>query len=183
VLHRFAFIPSFVCGKRDLYHATVFMDDLAARLAHRPQITSDALNPYPEAVERAFGSECDFAQYVKTYSVSHLGNFKEAAARYSPAEVIATEKIVVQGNPDRKQISTSHVEKQNHTLRMHCRRLSRLTNAFSKKLENFKAAIALHMAYYNLCKVHGAIRTTPAMGAGSEKSIVNVAELLERCGE
>lgn len=159
------------------------MEDLAMRLAHRPQITSDALKAYPEAVERAFGSEVDFAQYVKTYSVSHLGNFKEAAARYSPAEVVKTEKIVVQGDPDMKQVSTSHVEKQNHTLRMHCRRLSRLTNAFSKKLENFQAAIALHMAYYNFCKVHGAIRCTPAMEVGIEKSAVSVAELLERCGE
>jgi IS1 family transposase len=176
-------IPSFIVGKRDAYHANAFMSDLATRLAHRPQITSDALRAYPEAVERAFGAECDFAQYVKTYSVSHLGNFKEAATRYSPAEVIATEKIVVQGDPDMKQVSTSHVEKQNHTLRMHCRRLSRLTNAFSKKLENFQAAIALHMAYYNLCKVHGAIRATPAMEVGVEKSIVSVAELLERCGE
>lgn len=176
-------IPSFLVGKRDLYHATAFMDDLATRLSHRPQITSDALKAYPEAVERAFGSECDFAQYVKTYSVSHLGNFKEAAVRYSPAEVIATEKIVVQGNPDRERISTSHVEKQNHTLRMHCRRLSRLTNAFSKKLENFEAAIALHMAYYNFCKTHIAIRCTPAMEIGIEKSAVSVAELLERCGE
>lgn len=176
-------IPAFVVGKRDSYHANAFMEDLATRLAHRPQITSDALKAYPEAIERAFGTECDFAQYVKTYSVSHLGNFKEAAARYSPAEVVTTEKIVVQGNPDRRQISTSHVEKQNHTLRMHCRRMSRLTNAFSKKLENFKAAIALHMAYYNLCKVHGAIRATPAMEVGVENSIVTVAELLERCGE
>jgi IS1 family transposase len=176
-------IPSFICGKRDLYHATAFMDDLATRLAHRPQITSDALKAYPEAIERAFGAEVDYAQVVKTYSVSHLGNFKEAAARYSPAEVVSTEKIVIQGEPDMKQVSTSHVEKQNHTLRMHCRRLSRLTNAFSKKFENFQAAIALHMAYYNLCKVHCAIRATPAMEVGVEKSIVSVAELLERCGE
>ena len=124
-----------------------------------------------------------FRAIRKTYSVSHLGNFKEAAARYSAAEVVTTEKIVVEGSPDMKQVSTSHVEKQNHTLRMYCRRLSWLTNAFSKKLENFKAAIALHMAYYNICKVHGAIRTTPAMEVGVESSIVSVAELLESCGE
>ena len=149
----------------------------------RPQITTDALAAYPEAVEKAFGSEADYGQLVKTYSVSHLGNFKEAATRYSPAEVVKTEKKRIQGNPVAELVSTSRVEKQNHTVRMHVRRLTRLTNAFSKKLENFEAAMALHFAYYNFCKVHLAVRMTPAMAAGIEKSIWTVAELLERCGE
>jgi len=90
---------------------------------------------------------------------------------------------VISGMPDIRSITTSHIEKQNHTLRMHCRRLTRLTNAFSKKLENFEAAIALNFAYYNLCKIHGTVRCTPAMAAGVEKSQWTVSELVERCGE
>jgi len=176
-------IPSYLMGQRDGYHAKAFMDDLASRLKDRVQISSDGLAAYIDAVERAFGSDAHYAQVVKTYSVSHLGNFKEAASRYSPAEVVLVEKVIIAGQPDRLQISTSHVEKQNHTLRMHCRRLTRLTNAFSKKRENFDAAVALNFAYYNFCKIHGAIRCTPAMAAGVESSQWSVAELIERCGE
>ena len=176
-------IPSYIVGKRDSYHAKAFMDDLAGRMENRIQISTDALSAYPDAVERAFGTEADYAQVVKTFSVSHLGSFKEAATRYSPAEVVKIEKVYVCGVPDIKHISTSHVEKQNHTLRMHCRRLTRLTNAFRKKLENFEAAVSLNFAYYNFCKIHGAIRCTPAMAAGVEKSQWSVAELVERCGE
>jgi IS1 family transposase len=174
-------IPSFIVGKRDMYHTRCFMDDLKSRLKNTIQLSSDAMGAYPDAVERAFGSEIHFGQLAKTYSLVNLN--KDAASRYSPAEVVKTEKIVVCGNPDRKLICTSHVEKQNHTLRMHCRRLTRLTNAFSKKLENFEAAIALHFAYYNLVKTHGAIRCTPAQAAGVENSAWTVAELVERCGE
>jgi len=174
-------IPSFIVGKRDRYHAKTFMEDLAGRLTNRVQLSSDALAAYPDAVECGFGSEVDYGQVVKTYSLSNLN--KEAAARYSPCEVVKVEKIVVNGMPDAKRITTSHIEKQNHTLRMHCRRLTRLTNAFSKKLENFEAAIALNLAYYNFCKSHGAIRMTPAQAAGIEASAWTVAELVERCGE
>jgi IS1 family transposase len=176
-------IPSYIVGKRDMYHARTFMDDLAGRMANRVQISTDALGAYPDAIERAFGTEADHGQLVKTFSISHLGTFKEAATRYSPAEVVKIEKTVVSGMPDISRISTSHVEKQNHTLRMHCRRLTRLTNAFSKKLENFEAAVSLNFAYYNFCKIHGAIRCTPAMAAGVESSQWSVAELVERCGE
>jgi len=176
-------IPSFVIGKRDAYHAQMFMADLAGRLTRRTQISSDALAAYPDAVERAFGSEVDYGQLVKTYSVSHLGNFKEAASRYSPAEVVLVEKNVIAGQPDRCHITTSHVEKQNHTVRMHVRRLTRLTNAFSKKFENFDAVMGLHFAYYNFCKMHLAIRCTPAMAAGVEQSQWSVAELVKHCGE
>lgn len=174
-------IPAFVVGKRDMYHARAFMEDLASRLSRRVQLSSDALAAYPEAVERGFGGAIDYAQLVKTYSVTNLN--KDAASRYSPAEVVKTEKTVVQGMPDVNRITTSHVEKQNHTLRMHCRRLTRLTNAFSKKFENFEAAVALNFAYYNFCKTHKALRMTPAMAAGIETSHWTVEDLVKRCGE
>ena len=174
-------IPSFIVGKRDIYHARAFMEDLAGRLSRRVQLTSDALNAYPEAVESGFGSEVDYAQLVKTYSVTHLN--KEAASRYSPAEVVKTEKTIVNGMPDVNRITTSHVEKQNHTLRMHCRRLTRLTNAFSKKFENFQAAVSLNFAYYNFCKSHKALKMTPAMAAGIENTFWTVEDLLKKCGE
>jgi IS1 family transposase len=177
-------IPSFIVGKREAYHAKMFMGDLASRLALRVQISSDALAAYPDAFERAFGADADYGQVVKTYSVTPLGNAAApAAVRYSPAEVVKVEKTIVSGSPDVARITTSHIEKQNHTLRMHCRRLTRLTNAFSKKIENFEAAVALNFAYYNFVKTHSAIRMTPAMAAGIEKSHWTVAELVERCGE
>ena len=174
-------IPSFIVGKRDSYHAKAFMSDLASRLVNRVQISSDSLRAYEDATERAFGSEVDYAQVVKTYGVTPLG--KSAAVRYSPAEVVGIEKTVVTGSPDISRVSTSHVEKQNHTLRMHCRRLTRLTNAFSKKFENFQAAVALNFAYYNFCKTNRAIRMTPAQAAGIESSAWTVEELVKRCGE
>jgi IS1 family transposase len=174
-------IPSYVVGKRDAYHAKAFMSDLAGRLANRVQISSDSLRAYEDATERAFGSEVDYGQVVKTYAVTPLG--KAAAVRYSPAEIVSIEKTVVTGTPDLSRISTSHIEKQNHTLRMHCRRLTRLTNAFSKKFENFEAAVALNFAYYNFCKTNRAIRMTPAQAAGIESSAWTVEELVKRCGE
>ena len=177
-------IPSFVIGKRDSYHAKMFMDDLASRVTMRVQISSDSLTAYADAVERSFGMEADYGQIVKTYSVTPLGNAAApAAVRYSPAEVIKVEKTVVSGAPEFDRISTSHVEKQNHTLRMHCRRLTRLTNAFSKKIENFEAAVALNFAYYNFVKTHGALKMTPAMAAGIATSHWTVEELVKLCGE
>lgn len=174
-------IPSFVVGKRDAYHAKVFMQDLAGRLSRRIQLSSDALTAYPDAVERGFGSEVDYGQLVKTYAVTNLN--KDAASRYSPADVVKTEKHRICGSPLKELVSTSHIGKQNHTLRMHCRRLTRLTNAFSQKFENFEAAVALNFAYYNFCKRHISIRCTPAMEAGIEKSQWSVADLLKACGE
>ena len=162
-------IPSFTVGKRDAYHAKAFIADLASRMQKRVQVSSDSLAAYADAMERGFGSEVDYGQISKTYSLTNLN--KDAASRYSPAEVVKIEKTVVSGMPDVSRISTSHVEKQNHTLRMHCRRLTRLTNAFSKKLENFEAAVALNFAYYNFVKTHKAIRMTPAMAA-DRKSVV-----------
>jgi IS1 family transposase len=174
-------IPSFVVGKRDAYHAKAFMSDLAGRVKNRVQISSDALRAYEDAIERGFGSDVDYGQIVKTYSVTPLG--KAAAVRYSPAEVVKVEKTVKCGMPNIDRITTSHIEKQNHTLRMHCRRLTRLTNAFSKKFENFEAAVALNFAYYNFCKTHKALRMTPAMAAGIESSHWTVEDLVKRCGE
>jgi IS1 family transposase len=174
-------IPSFVVGKRDSFHAKAFMSDLASRVVNRVQISSDSLRAYEDATERAFGSEVDYGQVVKTYGVTPLG--KAAAVRYSPAEVVGIEKTVITGTPDISRISTSHIEKQNHTLRMHCRRLTRLTNAFSKKFENFEAAVALNFAYYNFCKTNRAIRMTPAQAAGIESSAWTVEQLVKLCGE
>src|ERR1017187_8250554 len=175
-------IPAFVVGKRDRYHTMTFMEDLARRLSRRIQLSSDALSTYPDAVECGFGSEVDYGQLVKTYAVTVLGN-AAAAVRYSPAEVVKTERTIIQGTPDVANITTSHIEKQNHTLRMHCRRLTRLTNAFSRKIENFEAAVALNFAYFNFCKRHIAIRMAPAQAAGIGSSAWTVEELIKRCGE
>ena len=172
-------VPSFLTGKRDKMHATQFIDDLASRLVSKPQISSDAFPAYADAIERAFGSEVNYGAVIKTFTHTDL----EATRRYSPPDVLKVKKIPVQGLPDMKLCSTSYVEKQNHTVRMHCRRLSRLTNAFSKKRENFDAAIALNYAYYNLCKIHSTIRCTPAMEAGIESSQWRVADLVETVGE
>ena len=175
-------IPSFVVGKRDSYHARAFMEDLAGRMANRIQVSTDSLKAYPDAIERGFGTEVDHGQIVKTYSMSVLGN-AAAAVRYSPVKIVKVERTIVSGMPDVNRITTSHVESQNLTLRMHCRRLTRLTNAYSKKFENFQAAVALNFAYYNFCKTHNSLRMTPAQAAGVENSAWTVAELIERCGE
>jgi IS1 family transposase len=175
-------IPSFIVGKRDSYHARAFMEDLAGRMANRIQVSTDSLKAYPDAIERGFGTEVDHGQIVKTYSMSMLGN-AAASVRYSPVEIVKVERTIVSGMPDVNRITTSHVESQNLTLRMHCRRLTRLTNAYSKKFENFQAAVALNFAYYNFCKTHNSLRMTPAQAAGVEASAWTVAELIERCGE
>jgi len=175
-------IPSFIVGKRDSYHARAFMEDLAGRMANRIQVSTDSLSTYPDAIERGFGTEVDHGQIVKTYSMSMLGN-AAASVRYSPVEIVKVERTIVSGMPDVNRITTSHVESQNLTLRMHCRRLTRLTNAYSKKFENFQAAVALNFAYYNFCKTHNSLRMTPAQAAGVESSAWTVAELIERCGE
>lgn len=164
-------IPSHVIGKRDMYHATVFMDDLAARVTNRIQLSSDGLKTYVAAVERSFGSNVDYGQNIKVYASKPSG-------RYSAPEVLRVDKVPVSGSPDMAKIGTSYIEKQNHTLRMHCRRLTRLTNAFSKKLDNFKAAVALNLAYHNFVKIHSTIRCTPAMAAGVESSQWNVSDLV-----
>lgn len=174
-------VPAHLVGLRDSYHAKAFIGDLRERLSDRIQLSSDGMDAYSDAVERGFGAEVDYGQVVKTFGLVNLN--KDAASRYSPAEVVKTERTVVAGMPDVSRITTSHVEKQNHTLRMHCRRLTRLTNAFSKKFENFEAAVALNFAYYNFCKTHKALRMTPAQAAGIESSAWTVEDLIKRCGE
>lgn len=167
-------VPNFFVGNRDRYSAHCFVEDLAKRLTRRPQISTDGLSAYVDAVEAGFGSEVDYAQVVKTYGASELDDQR----RYSPARLLSVKKIVVSGTPDETLISTSYVERQNLTMRMHMRRLTRLTNAFSKKLENFKAAVGLYFAYYNFVRIHKSLRMTPAMAGGVTDHVWTVEELL-----
>ncbi len=168
-------VPTFAVGDRSGYMADCFIEDLASRLSNRVQLSSDALRAYADAVERAFGAEVDYGSIIKTFGQGDV----DEQRRYSPAKITGVRRMPVQGQPHIDLISTSHVEKQNHTLRMHCRRLTRLTNAFSKKLENFKAAVALHYAYYNFVKSNIAIRCTPAMAAGVTNTFWTVRDLVE----
>jgi IS1 family transposase len=168
-------VPTFAIGDRSQYMANSFIEDLASRLSHRIQLSSDALRAYNDAVERAFGAAVDYGSIIKTFSQSDL----EEQRRYSSPDIMHVERTPIAGNPVIDLISTSHVEKQNHTLRMHCRRLTRLTNAFSKKLQNFMAAVALHYGYYNFMKLNAAIRCTPAMAAGVTSTLWTVRDLVE----
>jgi IS1 family transposase len=168
-------VPCYFVGKRDAYSADCFVEDLASRLNERVQLSSDALGAYRDAVESGFGSEVDYGQVIKIYKETQLIDQR----RYSPAECISVKKLVISGQPDKGLISTSYIERQNLTMRMHCRRLTRLTNAFSKKLENFKAAVGLHFGYYNFVRVHKSLRMTPAMAGGVTNHIWTVEELME----
>lgn len=161
-------VPSFKIGKRDHLTANAFVSDVASRLKNRPQISSDGLRAYLEAVENAFGMDVDFGMVIKNYGTDKGEHHQER--RYSAPEVTSMQKIEVVGWPDRDLMSTNHIERLNGTTRLHMRRLTRLTYAFSKKLENFEAAVALHFAYYNFVKTHGALKCTPAMAAGVEKA-------------
>ncbi len=169
-------VPSFKVGKRDLVTAKTFVNDVAGRLKNRVQISSDGLRAYVDSVEQTFGIDVDYGQIVKTY-VADGGQHPER--KYSPPRIASAEKVRITGNPDMDSVSTSYVERLNATTRLHMRRLTRLTLAFSKKLENFEAAIALHFAYYNLVKFHKTVRCTPAMAAGVERSPWTVADLVE----
>lgn len=174
-------VPCYRVGKRDAETANAFLIDLSERLKNRVQLSTDALKAYVEAVEKGFGGEVDYGQIVKSYSVGKTDDTAGGSQRkYSPPEVVGVSKKILVGNPDKARISTSYVERQNLTMRMHIRRLTRLTNAFSKKIENFKAAVALHFAYYNFVLIHSSLDATPAMAAGVASSPWTVRELVER---
>jgi IS1 family transposase len=166
-------LVSWYLGARDTDAAMTFVGDLESRLANRIQLTSDGHRPYLTAVEAAFADQVDYAMLVKIY-----GADPQAETRYSPAKCIGAEKKPQIGKPDRDHISTSYVERQNLTMRMHMRRFTRLTNAFSKKLENHAAAIALHTMYYNFVRIHQTLRVTPAMAAGVSKTLWNVSDIV-----
>ena len=157
-------MPCWLVGMRTRACTFDFIADLASRLANRVQLTSDGFNAYPEAVEAAFKGNVDFGILNKTYM--SMGHQKEAKRRYSPSPLLSAEKMTCYGNPDEKHISTSHVERANLSMRMGMRRFTRLTNAFSKKLENHMHAVSFYFMVYNFVKIHKTIRTTPAMEAG-----------------
>ena len=166
-------IVGWFVGGRDGECANVFMQDVSSRLTKRVQLTSDGHKAYLEAVEGAFGADVDYAQLVKMY-----GNAPESLkGKYSPAECTGIKKTVIEGEPDAKHISTSYVERQNLTMRMHMRRFTRLTNGFSKKVENHAHAVALHFMYYNFCRIHKTLRVTPAMAAGVTSKLMDVSDI------
>jgi IS1 family transposase len=170
-------VVSWLVGGRDAGYATAFMEDVASRLATRVQLTTDGHKPYLEAVEDAFGMDIDYATLVKLYGAAPDGE-----RTYSPAVCTGSRKTVVAGNPDRRHISTSFVERQNLTMRMSMRRFTRLTNAFSKKVENLEAAVALHFMWYNFGRVHLSLRVTPAMEAGVADHVWTLAEVVASPG-
>ncbi|MCH7478976.1 MAG: IS1 family transposase [SAR324 cluster bacterium] len=165
-------VPSWFVGSRNADCAQLFIYDLSHRLNSRIQLTSDGHSPYLEAVENAFGDKIDYSMLVKIY-----GQGPEGQRRYSPPECIGTKRRKVTGNPDPKHVSTSYVERQNLTMRMSMRRFTRLTNGFSKKVENLAAAVSLHYLHYNFARVHQSLRVTPAMEAGVADHVWSLEEI------
>jgi IS1 family transposase len=169
-------IPSFTIGNRDAVSARILIEDLAGRLNNRVQLTTDGLSVYLEAVEGAFGCEIDYAMLIKTYESS------QEETRYSPAVCTSCQPKAIAGRPDPKHISTSFVERSNLSMRMGIRRFTRLTNGFSKKVENHAAAVGLYLMHYNFCRVHRTLRVTPAMEAGLTDHVWTIEEMLEKIG-
>jgi IS1 family transposase len=168
-------VPAYlVSSTRRKHDAVQFCDDVASRVSGRVQISTDALKSYADAVERGFGAEADYGQILKVYGQQDLNESR----RYSPAKLVSVIREVVSGQPDESLISTSYVERQNLTMRMHMRRLTRLTNAFSKKFENFQAAVSLHFAYYNFVRIHKTLRMTPAMAGDVPDRVWTVQDLI-----
>jgi len=166
-------VPSWLIGDRSAKTGYVFMKDLASRLKHRVQLTSDGHKAYLEAVEGAFGPDIDYAMLIKIY-----GSTQEEK-RYSPARIIETERKEIMGNPDPNYISTSYAERQNLTMRMSMRRFTRLTNGFSKKVENHAYAVSLHFMYYNFCRIHKTLRVTPAMEAKVTDRLWDIEDIVK----
>ena len=167
-------VPCWHVGTRDGDAAMEFIDDLASRLANRVQVTTDGHKAYLYAMDAAFGGEVDYAQLVKLYGAAP----ESAKGRYSPAECTGIIKTRVSGNPDMKHVSTSYAERNNLNIRMHSRRMTRLTNAFSKKMENHAHAMALHFLYYNFVRIHKTLKVTPAMAAGVTDRLWEVADMV-----
>jgi IS1 family transposase len=168
-------VPSWRVGARNAWDAQHFMYDLASRLSNRVQLTTDGHRVYLQAVEGAFGNDIDYAMLVKIYG-SDRG---KGEIRYSPPDYIGCRSMPLVGNPNPKHISTSFAERQNLTMRMNMRRFTRLTNAFSKKIENHEHAVALHFMHYNFCRVHQTLRVTPAMEAGLANHILSIEEVVD----
>jgi IS1 family transposase len=168
-------IVSYFVGDRSGESAMILMDDLRSRLANRVQLTTDGHKAYLDAVEEAFGSDVDFAQLVKIYGPTFAG-----PGRYSPADCVGTRKVRVMGSPDIDHVSTSMVERQNLTMRMSMRRFTRLTNAFSKKIDNHVHALALYFTFYNFCRIHKTLRVTPAMAAGVTDRLWSFDDIIAR---
>jgi IS1 family transposase len=166
-------VPCWHIGRRDLPNSTVFMKNLSGRLKNKVQLTTDGHKMYLDSVESAFGSEIDYSMLIKLYGTSD-----ETEKRYSPARCIGTDKVRIKGKPNEKDVSTSYVERQNLTMRMSMRRFTRLTNAFSKKVENLGHAVALHFMYYNFCRIHQTLRITPAMEAGVTDRLWDINDIL-----
>jgi IS1 family transposase len=166
-------VVSYLVGGRGADWAMDFMEDCACRIRGRVQITADGHKAYLEAVEGAFGMDCDYAQLHKIFGAS-----LETEVRYSPAVCISCDMKTVSGNPDPKHVSTSFVERQNLTMRMHMRRFTRLTNGFSKKIENHAHAVALHFMYCNFVRIHQTLRVTPAMESGLSDHPWELSELI-----
>jgi IS1 family transposase len=166
---------SYLVGGRDAEFAMMLMDDLRQRLANRVQLTTDGHSAYLQAVEEASGSDIDYSVLIRLYGAPPAS--PEAARRYSPSECVGIRKDKITGNPDPKHVSTSYVERANLTMRMAMRRFTRLTNAFSKKLENHAHMVALHALWYNFVRVHKTLRTSPAMAAGIETCLWSMEDI------
>jgi len=165
---------SWLVADRKIQSAMIFMDDLKERLANRVQLTSDGHRPYLVAVDAVFGEDVDYAMLQKIYGAEPGGE-----KRYSPAKCIGAQKREITGNPDPNHVSTSYVERQNLTMRMHMRRFTRLTNAFSKKIENHACAVALHSMYYNFVRLHQTLKVSPAMAAGVTDRLWEMVDVVD----
>lgn len=169
-------VPSWYIGRRDLEAATLFMEDLAGRLANRVQLTTDGHKAYLDAVEQAFGLDIDYSILVKLYGPDGV---RDSEIKYSPANCVGTKRQKINGKPETRHISTSYVERNNLTMRMSMRRFTRLTNAFSKKVDNLACAVALHFMYYNFCRIHQSLRVTPAMAAGVTDRLWSIDDIVK----